>query len=100
MSAGEWWKRGECRETPVAIFFPEGRGPRIYDTARKICSECPVVSECLEAALEEENGKTLSLRHGMRGGLTAEQRIRFERERAELAEMGNELLDETPEEAA
>ena len=45
-----WMALGSCRMYPPATFFPsDGVG---VDKARKICAECPVLADCLEAALE------------------------------------------------
>jgi WhiB family redox-sensing transcriptional regulator len=70
----DWYALAECRGTDLAIFFPERGGS--YERALDMCNNCPVSSECLEAAMDEE----LSTwgRFGMRGGLSASQRERLQ----------------------
>ncbi|MFD8320750.1 WhiB family transcriptional regulator [Kitasatospora purpeofusca] len=68
-----WQDQAACNPTehnPVdpETFFP---GPEDTDriaTAKALCAQCPVARACLDAALEA--GDT----HGVRGGLTEEQR--------------------------
>ncbi|MFJ9841725.1 WhiB family transcriptional regulator [Kitasatospora sp. NPDC101155] len=68
-----WQDRAVCNPTeynPVdpETFFP---GPEEADkiaTAKALCAQCPVARTCLDAALE--TGDT----HGIRGGLTEEER--------------------------
>ncbi len=75
-----WWDDAAClgmdpREA-TAVFFPTATGGRSsrgvdYTAARAICATCPVRRPCLDAALSEERS---GARHGMRGGMTAEER--------------------------
>ncbi|MFF2142181.1 WhiB family transcriptional regulator [Kitasatospora sp. NPDC058190] len=68
-----WQNQAVCNPTeynPVdpETFFP---GPEDADkiaTAKALCAQCPVARACLDAALE--GGDT----HGIRGGLTEEER--------------------------
>lgn len=47
-----WIRFGACRGMPTDIFMPkeDGKTPN-YNKARKICSGCPVVQDCLDYAL-------------------------------------------------
>jgi WhiB family redox-sensing transcriptional regulator len=49
---GTWIQFGACRGIPTDIFMPkeDGRTPN-YNRARRVCSVCPVVEECLNYAL-------------------------------------------------
>lgn len=47
-----------------------------------ICRACPVMVECLNAALREEHGVVGKARYGIRGGLTPSQRAKVDAERA------------------
>lgn len=70
----EWKDDGLCRETDPDAFFPErGQNPEL---ALKICERCPVTSECLEAALENDE------RFGVWGGTTETYRAHLRRQRA------------------
>lgn len=47
-----WQADGVCRQVGYEPFFRDGKGGQnAYDQARKICVQCPVVSQCLEYAL-------------------------------------------------
>lgn len=78
-----WDERASCRDGDPQLFFaPSGRDP----VALSQCRACPVRRPCLEAALAIERGAVLDT-HGIRGGLTAPQRIALwqHRERVERA---------------
>ena len=71
---------GNCvtLKVPVQVFFPEGEGithkeyqERIAD-AKAICAGCPVVLQCLQAALAENE-------YGIWGGTTMEERATMRR---------------------
>jgi WhiB family redox-sensing transcriptional regulator len=60
---------GNCRNYPPDVFFPsDGVG---VDRARKICAGCPVMSQCLEHALE------FRIEHGVWGGCSERERRRI-----------------------
>lgn len=69
----EWQVLGACRRAGSEVFFhPEGergaqRRARIQ-TAKRICSSCPVVQQCLEHSLTVEEP------YGVWGGLSEEER--------------------------
>lgn len=66
-----WHQAAECAGQPSAIWFDPGH----ERLALQICAECPVRVACLTSALEEERGLATHSRHGIRGGLTAVQRL-------------------------
>lgn len=66
-----WHKSAECASAPTDIWFDPGH----ERLALQICAECPVREACLTAALEEERGLATHSRHGIRGGLTAAERL-------------------------
>ena len=72
-----WMSEGNCRLYPPAAFFPsDGVG---VDRARKICKDCPVVSRCLDYALEER------IEHGVWGGCSERERRRILKQRRDAA---------------
>jgi WhiB family redox-sensing transcriptional regulator len=86
-----WWHRAACRAAidlgvaTVATFFPPSdhddgkQRSNAYADARRICATCPVTAECLDAAMNEEDGETK--RHGMRGGLCPSERLNLAKRR-------------------
>ena len=53
-----------CKEIGVEVFFPEDSSYGYEERyAKKLCSGCPIIKECLEWALHHEN-------HGIWGGTT------------------------------
>lgn len=61
-----WTEQAVCATVDPELWFPEvGGNPA---DAIKICRTCPVISECLEAALKRNE------RFGVYGGLTERQR--------------------------
>lgn len=70
----EWELDAACREYPTEIFFgDEGWTTDNQMAVDLVCSVCPVRQECLEAALWEERD-AVKRRHGIRGGMSANQR--------------------------
>lgn len=72
-----WWERAACRKEDAELFFPADgeRGPsrKAHDEkAKAVCRRCPVQARCLTEALSLEH--TAESRHGVWGGLTAEER--------------------------
>ena len=69
----EWMRRGNCREEPPSLFFPnDGAG---VDVARQLCATCPVKEPCLEYALRNR------IDHGVWGGTSERERRRILRQR-------------------
>lgn len=74
-----WQARAACLGTDPETFFPLSEGDTIATRhAKAICSRCPVRDECLEFALH-------SLRFGIAGGLTSEERRRIRRDQLQEA---------------
>ncbi|MER5882678.1 WhiB family transcriptional regulator [Streptomyces sp. NPDC001941] len=80
-----WGTRAACAAPDVdpELFFP--LPSQSLAPARQICRVCPVVLECLEAALAEEGTKPKEQRSGVRGGLSVEQRVALSRKRRRAA---------------
>lgn len=75
----DWVDEAFCAEIDPEIFFPATKGGTSahdiqFDTARSICNTCPVLTQCLEAAMKFEEGTTHYSRYGMFGGLTPVER--------------------------
>jgi WhiB family redox-sensing transcriptional regulator len=69
----EWQERGKCRgEDPELFFLPSNvrmsNKDRLIAKAKAVCVECPVISECLQFALDAEE------QYGVWGGLSVEER--------------------------
>lgn len=64
-----WQHHSECLKHDPDMWFPEEEELHLYDQARRICEECPVVSFCLEIGISE--------RHGMWGGLEPNERYKL-----------------------
>ena len=62
-----WREQALCRETDPDAFFPE-KGQTPY-AAQRVCSVCPVRTECLADALARRD-----VAFGVLGGLTPRQR--------------------------
>jgi len=64
-----WRGNAACAGLPHAIFFPVGETTEeAIANAKKICSLCPVIDDCLEFALETNQ------RAGIWGGTAEEDR--------------------------
>jgi len=73
-SDNHWTAQAACRGFDVEMFFTDARtGAAVV----KVCDTCPVRGDCLEAAMVEEGH--WGVRHGIRGGLTGNQRARLSR---------------------
>ena len=77
---GEDWEGAICAqigaEVADSMFFP--LGPDQGAMAMKLCWDCPLRARCLSTALEEERGASKYERFGIRGGLTARQRVELD----------------------
>ncbi|WP_369250838.1 WhiB family transcriptional regulator [Streptomyces sp. R41] len=82
----EWLRSAACAEADPDLFFPVGtKGPALEDiaAAKRVCSRCPVTSECLAWALSNRQTS------GVWGGTCEEERaalIRDDRLLAHLVE--------------
>lgn len=69
-----WMAEGNCAHREPSTFFPsDGVGVEI---AKRICQDCPVISQCLEYAIEHR------IDHGVWGGTSERERRRIIRARA------------------
>jgi WhiB family transcriptional regulator, redox-sensing transcriptional regulator len=76
-----WQDRAACAGMDAQLFFgPDGEGRQEREIreakAKAVCALCPVRAQCLDYALRS------SIRHGIWGGLTKEERSRERRRRA------------------
>lgn len=69
----DWQEKSACRGMDIEIFFlpynarnEEKRA--LTEKAKKICQTCPVISDCLDYALDIEE------EYGVYGGLSADER--------------------------
>jgi len=69
---GEWRKDAACANSDTDKFFPkkgkEARTQEVISSARLVCAQCSVRSECLEFAVKN------TVMYGIWGGLTREER--------------------------
>ncbi|GAB3863220.1 hypothetical protein GCM10028801_30330 [Nocardioides maradonensis] len=64
-----WWGQANCGSTDPAAFFPEKGDVRTATLqALKVCKECPVSTQCLQWALDNNE------LHGIFGGTTPNDR--------------------------
>ena len=71
----DWHDQAACAGAPLEVFFPMlGQSAA---AAKRICSGCPVRSDCLEDALADPD-----LDHGVRGGMSGRARTAERRRRA------------------
>lgn len=77
-----WRLRAACRDAdkPDAFFSHPSDALGADQVALQRCSTCPVTEQCLKAALAFERGQD-SMRFGIWGGLTPEERARIDRQR-------------------
>ena len=63
------WEKASCRGVWTEMFFMENQADAAVLTPvlRRVCRDCPIVSECREYAIWNEN-------HGFWGGLTMTER--------------------------
>lgn len=69
---GAWTKQAKCigdfsRFTDMERMLKDGK-------AAELCAGCPVIEQCLSAAMREEHGLTAGNRYGVRGGLSPKER--------------------------
>ncbi|MDF3308804.1 WhiB family transcriptional regulator [Rhodococcus sp. T2V] len=72
-----WQRRASCRGTDTEVFFSlDGERGRVRaqreHTAKLICQDCPVLTECHAHALTAES-------HGIWGGMSETERARHTR---------------------
>ncbi|MGR3875709.1 WhiB family transcriptional regulator (plasmid) [Streptomyces graminifolii] len=72
----DWHHRSACRGIDSDLFFPIGEGTQAQlqtKEARSYCRRCPVKTECLQSALDNDD------QVGIWGGLTEKQRRALKR---------------------
>ena len=72
--ASEWTLRAKCRDLADEL-FPEGKDQK---RARSVCIGCPVRSECLAEALDNQ------IEWGVWGGMTERERRALLRSRPDI----------------
>lgn len=66
-----------CKGRDRELFFPKNRAGEL--AAKAICRDCPVAIDCLLDELQAEGGRAASGRYGIRGGMTPEERVEYEK---------------------
>lgn len=61
---GDWVHQAVCTQTDPELFWPENSNPRGIKAAQEICLTCPVISDCLQYAIDTKQNQ------GIWGGLT------------------------------
>lgn len=82
MSDRDWLDDAACRGIDPELWFPISSDPLAAEPAQRICHDCPVQPQCLDAAIAVPATKD---RDGIFGGLTAPQRAIIRRRRAKPA---------------
>lgn len=80
----DWQLDARCNGVPTDLFFPSmGTSSNAIELKMifKMCGDCPVREQCLEAALAMEGDCGRNMRHGLWGGTTPEQRHRMVKSR-------------------
>jgi WhiB family redox-sensing transcriptional regulator len=73
-----WMKEGACRTLnigPTIFFLEMGKQSKVANTAKRVCSRCPVREECREYAIDNH------IDHGIWGGMTERERTLLRRRR-------------------
>jgi WhiB family transcriptional regulator, redox-sensing transcriptional regulator len=76
-AAQGWGEQAACLDMNTELFFPNGTtGPAVEQTveAKAVCARCPVVAQCLAAALVMNEV-------GIWGGMTEQERRILRRRR-------------------
>ncbi|GAA2773802.1 WhiB family transcriptional regulator [Saccharopolyspora taberi] len=71
MLTQDWRADAACQDMDPELFAPasyEGPGAVQAEAAKAVCAGCPVVDECLQGAIAQEDDTTV------RGGMTPEER--------------------------
>jgi hypothetical protein len=70
----DWIEQAACRNYYRDAWY--GETQMLIEYAKNICHTCPVMNDCLDFALRNDE------RHGVWGGLSANQRMKLTRTRA------------------
>jgi len=81
----DWHHHAACQEHDPAVFFADPSDAQVIQTAKRICAECPVRSECLADVMAWEPP---SSRYGVVGGLSVQERRQLHRATRESAKGG------------
>lgn len=97
---GEDWEGATCTQVgPVVaddMFFATGPDrDALTAQAIALCFECPLRARCVITALDEERGRPAYERFGIRGGLTAKQRIELDPGKI-CADCGSPIVTRSP----
>jgi WhiB family transcriptional regulator, redox-sensing transcriptional regulator len=72
----EWWSKALCRSADPDKLFVRGAAQR---TAAAFCRQCPVITQCLADALDNQ------VEFGVWGGMTERQRRALLKQHPEVA---------------
>ncbi|AXH67884.1 WhiB family transcription factor [Mycobacterium phage Bromden] len=78
-----WRELAVCQFIDPEMFFPS-KGGATQEPKRVCNTMCPVRTDCLDAAMQEEYGLSRNLRFGIRGGLVPNSRHQLACERGEI----------------
>ena len=78
IESASWMQKGKCRGLQTDIFYSE-QGRRSINTAKAICSECPIRQQCLDYAMRNQE------LYGIWGGHTEIERKKLRKEWEEKA---------------
>ncbi|MFF2522476.1 WhiB family transcriptional regulator [Streptomyces liangshanensis] len=81
-----WHAAGLCQSDPDDFFGQNGGSA---DSARRICTDCPIRLACLEQAMVAESGLSYSMRAGIWGGLAPRERAARDRVRVDVAKLAD-----------
>lgn len=74
----DWMKKGKCRGLQTDIFYHE-QGHLSINSAKAICSECPIREQCLDYAMRNRE------LYGIWGGHTTSERKKLRKDWEEKA---------------
>lgn len=72
----DWHHHAACQAQDPELFFPDPSDAQRIQTAKQICTRCPVRSACLADVMAWEQP---SSRYGVAGGLSAQERRQLHR---------------------
>lgn len=82
-----WQDSANCAETDPEIFFENISKRSQEERLRNICAQCPVATQCLKAAFDQEGiyyPRDRAYVWGFRGGLRANERLNYHKKYVEL----------------
>lgn len=84
-----WMREAVCTSTDPELFFPpSGANQKSVAAAKRICSTCPVATECLEYGKHEL--------YGIYGGRSVKERRRLPKPRRSTCKNGHRLAGPGP----